>query len=316
MRLARLLSFTLLLHLHPALFSQIIDLKGTWKFHLGDQTECSAPSFDDSKWPQIKAPGYWEDQGFHGYDGYAWYRKKFDGTLLDKNKNYYLNLGYIDDADEVYLNGRLIGFSGMIRPFFITAFNQERKYQIPPDLINYQGENVIAVQVVDFSLGGGIFDGNLGIFESKDKLLLLDLKGVWLLSAGKKRDQIKKEVMVPSRWESQGFPGYDGIAWYKRSFSFTHHIPNEPLVLLAGKIDDFDEVYFNGVLIGKTSDGKPFGPSESWKQQRVYLIPDYVLNKKGLNTIEIRVDDLRLDGGIYSGIVGIATKANYEKYRE
>jgi len=57
-------------------FSGEIDLNGEWKFRIGDNKDWADPAFSDAGWTTIKAPGPWEDQGFRGYDGYAWYRKK------------------------------------------------------------------------------------------------------------------------------------------------------------------------------------------------------------------------------------------------
>ncbi len=36
--------------------------------------------FDDSKWDKITVPSSWENQGFRGYNGYAWYRVSFEGS--------------------------------------------------------------------------------------------------------------------------------------------------------------------------------------------------------------------------------------------
>src|SRR5258708_13073666 len=106
--------------------SQVINLTGEWKFHIDDDVSWSSSTLDDSRWESIHAPSPWEEQGFNGYDGFAWYRKKFDGRTLDRNANYYLGLGFIDDADEVYVNGRLIGFSVSIPPCFNTPYNNNR----------------------------------------------------------------------------------------------------------------------------------------------------------------------------------------------
>lgn len=301
-----------------SIFSQVIDLNGNWKFHIGDKADWASPSFDDSKWSSIRAPSHWEDVGYNGYDGFAWYRKKFSGSELSKDRSYYLGMGYIDDADEVYVNGKLVGFSGSMPPHFKTAYNNERKYQLPPDLINYSGDNIIAVRVFDVTLGGGIIDGSLGIFQT-NKYLLFDLQGVWMFATSRKGEPIKREsdwqkIMVPADWEQQGYGGYDGFAWYKRTFMITATIPNEPLLLLAGKIDDFDEVYINGQFIGKTNDHMPLGSSNSYQSQRVYSIPPYLLKKNGVNTIEILVEDIGVHGGIYEGVIGIVTKTNYERH--
>ncbi|MBK6680677.1 MAG: hypothetical protein IPG53_11920 [Ignavibacteriales bacterium] len=79
-----------------------MDLSIHWKFQIGDDSPRSQIDFDDSKWDKITVPSSWENQGFHGYNGYAWYRVSFEGsTALAKNP--LLHLGYIDDVDEVYL---------------------------------------------------------------------------------------------------------------------------------------------------------------------------------------------------------------------
>jgi hypothetical protein len=140
---------------------QVIKLRGTWKFQIGDKPAWASPTFDDRGWETIYAPAPWEDEGFNGYDGFAWYRKKFDGKLLSKEDTYYLNLGFIDDCDEVFLNGKLIGFSGAMPPKFKTAYNNERKYPLMNEFINFEGENIIAIRVFDVTLGGVIIDGDL-----------------------------------------------------------------------------------------------------------------------------------------------------------
>ena len=58
--------------------SAYIDLEGNWRFSIGDDTAWASPYFKDNDWEKIKVPAMWEDQGFHGYNGYAWYRKTFD----------------------------------------------------------------------------------------------------------------------------------------------------------------------------------------------------------------------------------------------
>ncbi|HMI66619.1 MAG TPA: beta galactosidase jelly roll domain-containing protein [Cyclobacteriaceae bacterium] len=302
-------------------FSQVINLEGEWKFHIDDEASWASPTFDDSRWESIHAPSAWEEQGFNGYDGFAWYRRKFDGRLLDRKTNYYLGLGYIDDADEVYVNGRLIGFSGSMPPRFKTAFNNERKYILPVELINFHGENTIAIRVFDITQGGGIVDGDLGVFRSRnDNFLLVDLQGVWsfaLSNSGdempRPRDNEWKKIMVPGAWEYNGYK-YDGFAWYKRTFTIPLNYSGEPLVLVLGKIDDFDKVYLNGQQIGSTNDHRPFGSSHSFEELRAYKIPSGVLKKIGANTVEVFVEDMGNWGGIYEGPVGVATKANVEKY--
>ncbi|MGZ3925245.1 MAG: glycoside hydrolase family 15 protein, partial [Flavisolibacter sp.] len=82
------------------------------------------------------------------------------------------------------------------------------------------------------------------------------------------------------------------------------------LVLFAGTIDDADETYFNGHLVG--SSGKfPPGDQSAWDIQRKYLIKKDWVQKK--NTIAIRVYNGIGDGGIISGELMILTKKENDR---
>ena len=305
------------------MMAQVINLNGNWKFHIGDKSSWAHPGYDDSGWENIYAPSPWEDEGFNGYDGFAWYRKKIDGKRLAKEENYSLNLGYIDDCDEVFLNGVLIGLSGSMPPKFKTAYNSERIYALPNELINYTGDNIIAIRVFDVTQGGGIVDGDLGIHRAPKSRMIVDLRGLWYFHLSEDGEPIKnsdpkewEKIMVPSPWEHQGFPRYDGFAWYKRSFTIDDKYINadEDLVLLLGKIDDFDKTYLNGKLIGSTNDRRSYGNSRSYVETRAYNIPYNLLKKGAPNIIEVQVEDMGNVGGIYEGAIGITTRTIYERY--
>lgn len=298
---------------------QVVKLNGPWKFHVGDKQEWAARDYDDERWETIRVPSPWEDEGFNGYDGFAWYRKKFTGTLLNERERYFLNLGFIDDCDVVYFNGYAIGLSGSMPPKFKTAFNTERKYSIPPELINYDGDNVLAVRVFDVTISGGIVDGNIGIYKAPSNHLLLDLQGLWDLAVARNEKRVEspeawRKVMVPAPWERQGLPKYDGYAWYRKTFKLPQDLPDEDIILLAGKIDDFDKVYLNGKMIGITNDGRMLGWSQSYQELRAYEIPRSILKQVGENLLEIFVEDMGVDGGIYEGPVGIITRSDYQRH--
>ena len=93
-----------------------VSLRVGWRFEIGDNKAYAEPEFDDSEWERIHVPDSWEDQGFPGYDGYAWYRIRL--KLPDRliKKSLYLKLGYIDDVDEVYINGKYLNGSGAFPP--------------------------------------------------------------------------------------------------------------------------------------------------------------------------------------------------------
>ncbi|PIB35971.1 hypothetical protein BFP72_11475 [Reichenbachiella sp. 5M10] len=292
-----------------------VDLNKKWRFNIGDNPKWATPTYADDNWESIQVPSRWENQGFNGYDGIAWYRTSFDGRLLDPKQSHYLLLGQIDDADECFFNGRMIGQNGRFAPRFRTAYTTDRRYQIPHESINFEGQNTIAVRVYDDVLDGGIVGGKIGIYADFDSdHLIQDLSGQWKFTKWDKRNAEDPnydasgwdDIWVPSFWDNQGYRSYDGVAWYRTTFrlSFTPS-SDKTYYLLLGMIDDYDITYFNGQRIGTTADGKGFGDSQSYAQIRLYKIPQALLHSSKPNTIAIRVKDLGHYGGIYKGPIGI-----------
>ncbi len=306
---------------------QLLGLNGTWRFSIGDDMERAAPKFDDSQWDFINAPSAWEEQGYYGYDGYAWYRKEVYFQKAWRSVKLQLHMGFIDDVDEVYFNGHLIGKSGSFPPKYKTAYTVYRTYTIPSNYIVYGGNNVIAVRVFDAELSGGILRGDLGIYLAGYQAIPdLDLSGQWRFFLGDNPEWKEPSwddkrwafISVPSFWEKQGYDGYDGVAWYRKKFKLPENLANKTLVLMLGKIDDIDEVYLNGQLIGSTGHIKQ-NPKESelgeyYQKFRGYYIPKGLLKTKGENTLVVRVYDGFVDGGIYEGPVGIITSARYVEF--
>ena len=305
---------------------RIVDLKGQWKFSIGDRELWIRKDYNDQSWEELKVPGNWEDQGFHGYNGYAFYRKKVTISKNYKDHLFFLELGYIDDVDVVYFNGELIGSTGSFPPQYETAYNARREYYIPQDLVTYDEPNVIAVKVYDNYGIGGIVSGEVGLYASLAPMPVdINLAGLWKFKTGddpsyKEPDYNAgdwNEILVPSFWENQGYRDYDGFAWYRKTFRNTKAMSDEKMVVLLGKIDDIDEVYLNGEFIGSTgnfnnTDRKSSG-ADYYDALRGYLIPRNIL-KRGQNVIAVRVYDFRKGGGIYEGPVGIVTQEKYIEY--
>jgi sialate O-acetylesterase len=313
-----------MLSLHAQSWKSVQSLEGNWKFEIGDDSTWNNPKLNDSKWNEIHVPSPWEDQGYAGYDGYAWYRKHFKFTGGHRGAPLYLLIGSIDDVGEVYLNGMLIGFSGKFPPDIIPGALNLQSYYIPRGYL-IDGDNVIAVRVYDLRLDGGITHGPVGIYEPQNYIQPdLDLSGKWKFTTGDNMDWARESfddskwnaIVVPTPWETQGYREYDGFGWYRIKFVVPEHLKNERLTLLLGKIDDIDEVYLNGSRIGRT------GKMRKWTEQadlsteylveRAYDIPTGLLHTSGENTIAVRVLDVWLHGGIYDGPIGIIRATNYQ----
>ena len=133
----------------------------------------------------------------------------------------------------------------------------------------------------------------------------IDLPKDWKFQTGDNTEYSKpdfadhswKTIQTGKPWETQGYTGYDGIAWYrtrivipsslKKSDSFV-----KGFRISLGKIDDDEETYINGKKIGETS---------GWDIPRVYIVPYNVINWDKENVIAIRVNDKGGDGGMYDG---------------
>jgi hypothetical protein len=307
----------------------LLDLSGSWKIELGDNAKWSNPAFDDSKWDRIYVPAPWEEEGYPGYDGYAWYRKHFKADEDFRTMSLYLRLGYIDDVSEVYLNGHMIGYTGMFPPDFMTGYAIALECLIPNDYLRYDSDNIIAVRVYDRQQAGGITHGDVGIYERRDFIKLdYDLSGMWKFKTGDDKswaertfdDSRWQDLKVPLIWDAQGYKNYDGFAWYRVKFKLPAGLASKRLVLLLGRIDDMDEAYLNGEQIGRTGRLR-YGLTKkdydgSYREQRAYSIPTSLLNTNGDNTLAVRVQDVWLHGGIYDGPVGLITRDKYSARRE
>ena len=306
-----------------------LSLRGEWKFEIGDNPAYSEGEYDDSRCEQIHVPGAWEYEGFPGYDGYAWYRKSFQTPAQAQEYLLYAHFGSIDDVDETYINGKLIGYQGGFPPRYETAYNLSRNYLIPKEFLNPTGKNVIAVRVYDDDLAGGIMEGDIGIFYSPEQMQLsLRLDGWWKLQIGDDDnftlpdwdDASWQQVAVPSYWDSYGHKNYDGIGWYRKNFRLPRELANEKLILILGKVDDVDEVYLNGKFLGKTGRW-PDRPNyrgfyeNYYQQNRAYFVPAEMLLSNQENVLAVRVFDAMLHGGIWDGPVGLATRQQYKRWQ-
>lgn len=122
-------------------------------------------------------------------------------------------------------------------------------------------------------------------------------------------------------WEQQGFPSYDGYAWYRVTFTIPSKFRKDAesyggFSLQLGKIDDVDYTYFNGELIGKTGELPPDYIGK-YDENRVYSIPATKIRWDQPNTLAVRVFDSTGGGGIYGdpiqlSVLGIADKVNID----
>ncbi|MBN2416371.1 beta galactosidase jelly roll domain-containing protein [bacterium] len=301
----------------------LLNLAGTWEFFLEDDPALSDPEHRTPHPDTISVPGCWENSGFPGLDGIVWYRKYF--TLPDIPAHAYLTvkLGRINDNDEVFINGHYFNSSGLIAPGAGSAAGLERSYPLPASLLSRGEKNCIAIRVWNSRGPGGIVEGPVGIFLDRRLSVFLkqDLSGYWKFAPGDDDarasaafdDADWRDVVVPAFWEYQGYPELDGFGWYRTSFLTDGADPEDDLILVLGRINDFDQVWLNGEKIGETGS---FTPDELtphgttiWQQQRLYSVPRGLIRNGSANTIAVRVFDVWRTGGIWDGPVGLTTRS-------
>lgn len=97
------------------------------------------------------------------------------------------------------------------------------------------------------------------------------------------------DIVVPGNWEAAGYPGLDGIAWYRTTIELSEEqIGSGQATLYLSQVDDNEMTWVNGTLVGQTW---------GWTIPREYSIPAGVL-QPGENTIAVRVEDGLANGGM------------------
>jgi hypothetical protein len=148
-----------------------VALNGPWKFRTGDSPKVTGnrvllwaqTDFDDSGWqdytidPKHSAvaaaeaiqsnelPG-WQSHGHPGYTGYAWYRIRFQPPP-DTQSLGLLMPQYVDEAYEVYLNGRRIGSFGKLDGWHFFYPAQPKLFSIPATALEEGQAITLAVRV-------------------------------------------------------------------------------------------------------------------------------------------------------------------------
>ncbi len=119
-----------------------------------------------------------------------------------------------------------------------------------------------------------------------------------------------KSIQANTLWESQGYPDYDGYAWYRFHFNLPSSLKNSSfwkdfLRIYLAKIDDADETYLNGEKIGATgsfpeSEKGYIGFYSTEREYRISTASNFLRWDKE-NVLAVRVYDGGGGGGIYGG---------------
>jgi hypothetical protein len=133
--------------------SPMVEIHDLWRFHTGDDPDgklgWSDPNFDDSQWSLLRSDRPWDEQGYPGYRGFAWYR--FQVVLPAHHSPLALFIPVIYGNYQVFASGRLVGQLGGMPPEGRLAFSftvgSERLIPLPSDLTSAGGPLNIAIRI-------------------------------------------------------------------------------------------------------------------------------------------------------------------------
>lgn len=185
--------------------------------------------FDDSGWKTLHAPQLWESQGYNEIDGIAWYRKSFNLTKEQAEKESRLLLAKIDDSDICWVNGQEVGHT--------NGYNVDREYKVPAGILK-EDKNTIAVKVTDTGGNGGIFgkDNQLALVSESDNVSLTGDWKIRFTEIGKLSGQVGPNDYPTLLFNGMINPilpyGIKGAIWYQgesnadRAKQYQHVFPN------------------------------------------------------------------------------------------
>ena len=132
----------------------------------GKKEHWELPETNVSSWKEMKLPTFWENAGLKGLDGVVWFRKDIELTKAEAEAGMTLNLGPVDDGDDTYVNGMLVGqLNYLTANSGITA----RVYKVDAKLLK-EGINTIVIRVMDKAGQGG--------FGAKPENFYADVAGI------------------------------------------------------------------------------------------------------------------------------------------
>ena len=103
---------------------------------------------------------------------------------------------------------------------------------------------------------------------------------------------------MPGFWQQQGLP-HNGSVWFRKQIDVPPEWAGRDLIVSLGRLDDYDDAYFNGVHIGATGPDTP----NWWLTARAYTIPARLVRPGKPNTLAVRIFDDFGNGGFGGGAI-------------
>ena len=238
-------------------FAQGVSVESA-KFSVGDKPEWAQPAFDDSSWATLRLDSDWSRQGYRNSNAYGWYRlhvvipSSLKGGIT---RDILFDMGPIDDTDETWLNGHLVGKTGRNpgeKGGFDGKWNVPRRYVVSPEWVRWDQENIIAVRVYNGADPGGFYTRpvHVGKPELKDyvSLRLNRKEGEYVATVSsriKTSGTVQAQVIDPLTDKTLSSRTWKIRLNGKKDHTFTQPTPEGARVIFTysdEKFDDFLEV--------------------------------------------------------------------------
>ena len=111
-------------------------------------------------------------------------------------------------------------------------------------------------------------------------------------------------------WSGQGFPGYTGYGWYRKTFSVpADFAPEQTLKMLFGAVDEDAEIWLNGQkAFDHTCSSTGLSPNQIWVTPFTFD-PGLTLRRGQANVLAVRVYNRLGMGGIWQPVYLLAPSA-------
>ncbi len=149
--------------------AKIMRLAENWFFKLDPWLQGSVEKWGEGEihealWPKVRMGASWEEQGFAGYSGVAWYRTQFRPEVSWRGEKLWLVLGKVEGEIEVWVNNKNVEVSP--RSQDSLALPSRRADLTAHVLFNQENSLVIRIK------GNGSIGKPVGISNVPEALLL------------------------------------------------------------------------------------------------------------------------------------------------
>lgn len=153
-----------------AAFTKKVNLQDKGKS--GEVAVWARPDMDDSSWKSIQLPAKVQEL-WPSTNGIFWLRKVVDVPASWAGKDLTLSLGPVDDFDETYWDGELVGHG--------EHWNKAREYTVPARLVK-GGRTVITIRCTDDHGDGGLYGASDLLFLQAPDGQKISLANEWKIT--------------------------------------------------------------------------------------------------------------------------------------